>query len=187
MILTGLDIETTGLHQEKGHRIIEICMKMYDWPSQKVIRVYAQRINPERSIEKGAMAVHGIAEEDLIAEPKWKDVAPVIKEYLQESDIVVAHNGMGFDMPFILNELHRVDVLPTRSAKIVDTMLDGRFACASGKVPNLGELCFALDVDYDPENAHAADYDVDVMMQAYFNGLKIGAFKMPVIKSKEAA
>ncbi|KCY89039.1 hypothetical protein J831_3542, partial [Acinetobacter baumannii 25691_8] len=39
-------------------------------------------------------------------------------------------------------------------------------------------LCFALNIDYDPNAAHAADYDVDVMMQCFFAGLDRGFYKI---------
>jgi DNA polymerase-3 subunit epsilon len=57
-------------------------------------------------------------------------------------------------------------------------MLMGRFATPMGTVPNLGALCWALDIPYDPTKAHAADYDVDCTAQAFFRGLDWGWFKI---------
>ena len=59
-----LDTETTGLRVEDGHRIIEIgCLEMIN---RKLTGNYFHHyINPEREIEAGALAVHGITNEFL--------------------------------------------------------------------------------------------------------------------------
>lgn len=172
-IVTGFDIETTGLDYAKGHRIIEVAALLYQLETQEPIGKFVRRINPERSIDPGAQAVHGISFEDLTAEPKWEEIAPKLLKVFQASDIIVAHNGFSFDMPFVNHEFARIG-LPTVSKPLVDTMLQSRWATFNGKLPNLGELCFATGVAYDPEKAHGADYDVNVMMQAFFKAMKDG-------------
>lgn len=57
-------------------------------------------------------------------------------------------------------------------------MVQGRWATPMGKYPSLKELCFACDVPYDPEKAHGAEYDVDMMMQSFLFGYKLGFFKV---------
>ena len=44
----------------------------------------------------------------------------------------------------------------------------------------LSELCFALGVEYDPNAAHAADYDTEVLAQCLFAGIDRGFFKLPI-------
>lgn len=186
MIITGLDIETTGLSQEKGHRIVEIAMICYDLSRKERLR-YVQRINPERSIEAKAQAVHGIALSDLAGKPKWEAVAPKIIGIFQKSSLLVAHNGDEFDLPFIVNELLRIDLTPPAHLQAFDTMVNGRWATANGKLPSLRELCFACDVDYDPSKAHAADFDVDVMMASFFKGFDWGWFNPEIMQKEQAA
>lgn len=181
MIITGLDIETTGLEQDKGHRIIEVAAVIYDYQDASNVTVkgsWTKRINPQRPIDPGAQAVHGISFEDLAMEPDWPSVAPMLVKILKASNLVVAHNGDGFDMPFILMELVRIGIAPV-SVPTVDTMLQARWATPNGKLPKLRELCFATGVDYDLTKAHAALYDVQVMMDAFFIGLKKGFFALP--------
>lgn len=177
MRLIGLDTETTGLKQELGHRIIEIGLLTYDLESGKQIDRWVQRIDPERPIDPGAQEVHGIAYTDLVGCPKWDDLAPEISRRLGEADLLVAHN-MGFDGPFIAAELLRV------GAKVPDvyshcTMENARWACPDGKLPRLGELCFALGVHYDTAKAHGAEYDIEVMMDCFFKGLQRGFYELP--------
>lgn len=175
-LIAGFDTETTGLSQKDGHRIIEVAIKLYDQDTHEPKGSFIQRINPERSISAEAQRVHGISFEDLTASPKWEEVAPKMQKIFRAVNGVVAHNGIGFDMPFLMGEFHRIG-LAMPDVFVIDTMLDARWATPNGKLPNLGELCFALGVDYDPSKAHGADYDVEVMMDCYFKGLKQGFFK----------
>ncbi len=176
MIITGTDIETTGLKQENGHRIIEICLRTYVDGELKIN--FVKRCNPHRSIDAKAQAVHGISLADLADEPDWSEIAPTVAKIMSKSDVVVAHNGISFDFPFILAELDRVGADLTNVPILFDTMTEARWATFSGKFPNLGELCFATGIDYDPKSGHAADYDVDVMMKAFLEGQRLGRFKV---------
>lgn len=174
------DIETTGLRQEDGHRIIEACFSVFRFDpvarSRQKIGTMLQRINPKRDIDPGAQAVHGISLMDLRGEPEWDVVAPKIHKLLSMTDLFVAHNGEGFDAPFIALELLRAGhKIP--NFKVFDTMLNGRSCTPFGKVPNLGELCLALGVEYDPDKAHSAQYDVDVLADCYWRGIDSGLYQ----------
>lgn len=177
MKIIGLDTETTGLKQEAGHRIIEIAFLTYDLDTRQCIDSWVQRIDPQRAIDPGAQEVHGIAYTDLSGMPVWDDVAPEIARRMGEADLLVAHN-MGFDGPFIAAELMRVgQAIPDVCS--LCTMEGARWACPDGKLPKLGELCFALNVPYDPSKAHGAEYDVSVMMDCFFRGLERGFYELP--------
>lgn len=166
-IITGLDLETTGLDWNDGHRIIEAAAVLYNLDTGARLGQYVQRVNPQRPIDPKAQEVHKITFEMLTGEPTWEQVAPSIATVLGRSQYVVAHNGVGFDFPFVTHELQRVGIaVPLIEG--IDTMLEGRWATPFGKLPNLGELCFACGVPYDPSQAHAALYDVERMMEAYF-------------------
>lgn len=186
MIITGFDIETTGLDQSKGHRIIEVAASLYDLETRTLKGKFVQRINPERSIDADAQAVHGISFEELSGCPTWEEVAPKLVKVFRASGLIIAHNGAGFDMPFVGGELLRIGQ-PVPDVNCFDTMQKGRWATPMGKLPNLRELCFACGVQYDVLKAHAADYDVDVMMESFFVGLDKGFFKIPEIALKVAA
>jgi DNA polymerase-3 subunit epsilon len=166
-IIGGLDLETTGLDQSAGHRIIEIAILLYNLESEQFLGKFVQRINPMRPIDPAAQAVHGITFDQLAAAPVWETVAPRVSQILSKIQYGIAHNGYGFDFPFLAAELMRVGVaVPVFEP--IDTMTESRWATPLGKNPNLRELCFACGVDYDPSKAHAAEYDVTQMMAAYF-------------------
>lgn len=183
----GIDIETTGLEQEKGHRIIEFAALLYQYDEASGAVTprgkFVQRINPQRSIDPGAQAVHGICFEELTGSPTWDEVAHRVSKVMSACDLIVAHNGFGFDLPFIAAELLRVGA-PIPTTPGVDTMLQGRWATPMGKLPNLGEFCFATGIEYDKAKAHAAEYDVSVMMEGFFVALKKGFITLPELKKE---
>jgi DNA polymerase-3 subunit epsilon len=174
-IACAIDLETTGLKQSEGHRIIEFGAILYELETKRLLGKYIQRINPQRPIDTKAQAVHGISFEDVANMPTLEEVAPKIIKVMNAADFFIAHNGEGFDIPFIRNELLRIG-LNVDQKPLVDTMLSGRWATGMGKSPNLGELCFATGVPYDTSLAHGAEYDIKVMADAFFVGYDKGFF-----------
>lgn len=169
-LIAGFDCETTGLDPE-SHRIIEVGFAFYSLDGKRIGQ-YEQRINPQRSIDAKALAVHGITLSELLGEPVFEDIAPKIKGLLDKTSVIVAHNGIGFDFPFLATELMRSGLELPDHLKAVDTMVDGRWATQDGKLPSLRELCFSMGVEYDTSKAHAATYDTTVMMESFFKARK---------------
>jgi DNA polymerase-3 subunit epsilon len=176
ILIAGADLETTGLDVDKGDRIIEVAILTYDLDTRALVDRYVQRIDPDRAISPKAHEVHGITYAELVGCPKWEDVAATVKAKL-DVDYTVIHNA-GFDIPFIAGELLRVG-FPLPRAEVFCTMENARWACPDGKFPKLQELCFALQVPYDPALAHAAEYDVQKMMACFFKGLDRGFYTLP--------
>jgi DNA polymerase-3 subunit epsilon len=190
MIIGGIDLETTGLKQEDGHRIVEIALAMYDTKNgidfRKLGKTWTQRINPMRTIDAGAQQVHGIAITDLKGCPEWREVAAKINKLISACDVMVAHNA-GFDMPFLALELVRAG-FDMPEFDYFCTMENGRQATSMGKLPSLAELAWAFGLYYDPSEAHAASYDIDLTMSCFFLGLEQGVFSVPKLDSlKQAA
>ena len=74
-----LDTETTGLDPKLGHRIIEVAAIELD--GRKVSgRTFHRYINPEREIDEGAAAVHGLTLDRLQDEPKFSEIAPATEK-----------------------------------------------------------------------------------------------------------
>jgi DNA polymerase-3 subunit epsilon len=183
-VLTVLDIESTGLDWVAGHRIIEFAAILFDLDTGRRMGQYVQRVNPARPIDPDAQRVHGISFDMLAHEPLWEQVAPNVQRILTSSDYAVAHNGLGFDFPFITHELQRIGVAVPQFTPI-DT-IDARWATPLGKLPNLRELCFALGVAYDTALAHAALYDCEVLAACYFEARRQGFFPPALTVSQPA-
>lgn len=177
MVIAGLDTETTGVHFDKGDRILEACFGLYeaDGDSIRHLKTITQRINPQRAIPADAQAIHGISYEDVKASPTWADWAPTAKKILDRVEMLVIHNA-AFDIPFLYGEMDRVGCPVGRQIQTFCTMERGRFGTFDGKNPSLRELCWSLGIDYDPSAAHAAEYDVHKMMECYNKGIKLGLY-----------
>lgn len=173
-IIAGFDTETTGLGIG-DHRFVEVYAGLYDLEKRTRVFEFFTRINPERSISADAERIHKISSADVVSAPTWAVVGPALRKVLSKAQFIVAHNGIGFDMPFVNYELERIKQ-PRLTTPCFDTMLKGRWSTSSGKNPNLGELCYACDVEYDASKAHAASFDVGVMMNCFFKGLEWNFF-----------
>lgn len=173
---TFADLETTG-KLTPDHRIIEAAFRRCTIEDFREVENLLLRINPERNIDAKAQAVHGISIDELKGEPNFKARIPEIKRVFENTDLIVWHNGISFDMPFLKMEFERHgETLP--DVAVFDTMVEGTFATDLGKSPTLFELCWSLGVEYDPAKAHKGDYDTLVLRESFFNGLRYGWFKM---------
>jgi DNA polymerase-3 subunit epsilon len=177
-----LDLETTGLDQEKGHRIIELAFLLYQYDTLtqnvKPIGKYIQRINPDRSIDAKAQAVHKISIDDLMGQPKWgAGIVNKIIKILDMCDLLVCHN-VDFDGHFLASEITRLG-FDIPYIETFCTMDNGRFATFDGFPPSLKKLCECFDVGYDQSKAHGAEYDIQLTAKCFFLGLKRGVYHLP--------
>lgn len=177
-LLGAFDTETTGLDPADGHRIIEFGLSMVDVGTGNIVYRYEQRFNPGRAIDAKAQAVHGISIADLAGAPEFSACIPTLRKIAKLAPVWVAHNA-AFDAKFIAAEFG-IAGQPQLDIQVLDT-LDSRWATPNGKSPNLGELCFALGIPYDPTLAHAALYDTDVLAKCWIEGHKRGMYHYPEI------
>lgn len=176
MIVTFSDLETTG-KLKPDHRIIEASFRVCKLETQEEITNHLFRFNPQRNIDAKAQAVHGISIDELKGEPLFKDKIPELKAIIENSDIMVFHNGEKFDWPYLQMEFKtNGETLP--ETPVFDTMVHGTFATELGKAPKLSELCWSLDVDYSETLAHKGDYDTAVLRDAFFNAIRYGWFQI---------
>jgi len=97
-----LDTETTGLDPRQGHRIVELAAIELD--GRKVsLRRFHRYLNPEREIDAGAAAVHGLTYERLQNEAKFADIASSFLAFIEGAELII-HNAP-FDMGFLNHEL----------------------------------------------------------------------------------
>src|SRR5579862_9087100 len=101
-----LDTETTGLEVGKGHRIIEIgCVELSE--RRATGRTLHRYFNPERIVDDGALAVHGLSNEFLADKPRFGEVALEILEFIRGAELII-HNA-AFDVAFLDMELTLAD------------------------------------------------------------------------------
>jgi DNA polymerase III subunit epsilon len=165
--LVFVDTETTGLDPKLGHRIIEVAaVEAID--RRLTGNNFHRYVNPEREIDAGAQAVHGISAEFLADKPKFADVSDDLAKFLENATIVI-HNA-AFDMSFFEAEFARLRVKP-KFIEANDVIVDS-LALARTKFPgkrnSLDALCERLGVDNSSRNLHGALLDARLLGEVYF-------------------
>ncbi len=161
-----LDTETTGLEVGRGHRIIEIgCVELSERrPTGRTLHHY---FNPERSVDDGALAVHGISNEFLRDKPRFAEIAIHIVEFIRGAELII-HNA-AFDVAFLDMELALADAAHgnvAQHAQVLDTLLLAREKYP-GQKNNLDALCKRLSIDNSHRDLHGALLDAQLLAEVY--------------------
>ena len=160
-----LDTETTGLDPRQGHRIIEIaCLEMVD--RRLTGRHLHKYINPEREIDAGAAAVHGITLDFLADKPKFTDLADELLEFISGAELVI-HNAP-FDLGFLNMELDRLGRVPVETVcnGVIDTLRMAK-ELHPGKRNSLDALCERYAIDNSRRTLHGALLDTELLAETY--------------------
>lgn len=162
------DLETTGFKFSEGHRIVEIgCVELVN--GAVTGRNFHTYVNPERDMPLGAFEVHGLSAEFLSDKPVFKDarVAPAFLDFVADAQLI-AHNGIGFDLPFLNAELEAAGLKPLDRNNIVDTLHLARRKYP-GAPASLDALCarFAIDTSIRQRDGHGALLDSKLLAAVY--------------------
>ncbi|HEY0767343.1 MAG TPA: DNA polymerase III subunit epsilon [Steroidobacteraceae bacterium] len=161
-----LDTETTGLEPELNHRVIEIgCVELLNRRSTG--RSFHRYLNPERDIDDGALAVHGISRTDLDGQPRFADIVEELLAFLGGAELVI-HNA-AFDIAFLDAELARLPGEPRQIAslcQVLDTLALAR-ELHPGQRNSLDALCKRYDVDNSARELHGALLDARILADVY--------------------
>jgi DNA polymerase-3 subunit epsilon len=162
-----LDTETTGLDFRLGDRVIEIgCVELV---GRKLTRkTFHQYLNPDREIDPGAQAVHGISNEFLEDKPRFNEVASEFLEFIRGAELVI-HNA-GFDVGFLNNEFALAGLPPLDEvcSGVLDTLKLAR-EMRPGKKNSLDALCNEYGVDNSGRTFHGALLDAELLAEVYLS------------------
>ena len=160
-----LDTETTGLEHKLGHRIIEIGgVEMRN--RRLTHRHFHQYVNPERDIDEGALAVHGISLDFLQDKPRFAEVAAEFIDFVRGAELII-HNAP-FDIGFLNAELARLDMAPIETVchAIQDTLRMAK-ELFPGKRNTLDALCARYGIDTSRRTLHGALLDAEILAEVY--------------------
>jgi len=161
-----LDTETTGLEVGKGHRIIEIgAIELSE--RRPTGRKFHRYVNPQRAIDDGALAVHGISNEFLTDKPTFAEIAQELFEFIAGAELII-HNA-AFDVSFLDAEFALADALlgrVTDHAQVLDTLTLAREKYP-GQKNSLDALCKRLDIDNSHRELHGALLDAQLLADVY--------------------
>ena len=161
-----IDTETTGLSYSQGHRIIEIgCVEMVN--RRLTDKRFHSYINPNRSIDSGAIEVHGITEEFLQDKPHFADIAEEFYEFIKGADLI-AHNAT-FDIGFIDHEFKLWNEgfnSVVEVCEVIDTLKIARKK-HPGQRNSLDALCKRYNITHFNRDLHGALLDAEILAQVY--------------------
>lgn len=161
-----LDTETTGLEPSEGHRIIEIgCVEIIE--RQLTGNDFHRYIQPDREIDAGAEAVHGISNDFLADKPRFEEVVEEFIDYCRGAELVI-HNAP-FDVGFLNHELKRwrddsasIDSL----CAVSDSLVLAR-RMHPGQRNSLDALCKRYGIDNAHRDLHGALLDAQILADVY--------------------
>ena len=160
-----LDTETTGLDPRHGHRIIEVAG--IEMANRRLTGRHLHKyINPEREIDEGAAAVHGITREFLADKPKFADIADEFLEFINGAELII-HNAP-FDIGFLNAELARLDRVPVETLcnGVKDTLKMAK-ELHPGKRNSLDALCERYEIDNSQRTLHGALLDTELLSEVF--------------------
>lgn len=99
----AIDTETTGF---RTPRIVQIALV------SSCGRSFVATVDPEQPIDGRASRVHGITNQDVSGKPTWREVAPLVRNFISQcgtSVVLLAHNA-SFDRRVIQSECTRCNV-----------------------------------------------------------------------------
>ncbi len=161
------DLETTGFQFSRGHRIVEIGgVELVNGAITG--RNFHTYVNPERDMPEDAYRVHGLSADFLSDKPVFADegVAPAFAAFVSGAELI-AHNGVGFDLPFLQAELEAAGLARLKN-ELVDTMLLARRKYP-GAPASLDALCarFGIDTKERERDGHGALLDSRLLAEVY--------------------
>lgn len=161
-----LDTETTGLEPQQGHRIIEVgCVELIN--RKLTGRHFHHYINPQRDIDEGAQAVHGISAEFLADKPVFSQLAEAFLDFIKGAELII-HNAP-FDVGFINHEFNLLDKGLGKVedyCTVIDTLAMARHR-HPGQKNNLDALCKRYEIDNSHRELHGALLDAQILADVY--------------------
>lgn len=160
-----LDIETTGLYPNKGHKIVEIgCVEVIN--REKTDNIFHVYVDPERDMPDVAFKIHGISSRFLQGKPKFKEIAKDFLEYIGDSKII-AHNA-SFDVGFLNHELRALGHSSIEEHRVIDTLFLAR-SNFPGSPASLDALCkrFNISLADREKKGHGALLDSELLYEVY--------------------
>ncbi|HHQ68859.1 MAG TPA: DNA polymerase III subunit epsilon [Halothiobacillaceae bacterium] len=160
-----MDTETTGMPVEEGHKLVEIgAVELID---RKITKsTFHKYINPEREVDAGALAVHGLDNRFLEQHPVFAQIADDFIDYIRGAELII-HNA-DFDLSFLNAELTALGKPPVEqiAAGVIDSLKIARDK-HPGQRNSLDALCRRYHIDNSERTLHGALLDSEILADVY--------------------
>jgi DNA polymerase III subunit epsilon len=185
-----LDTETTGLDPAQGHRIVEIgaVEVLNRGVTGNHFHTY---LNPDRESDAGALGVHGLTSEFLSGQPRFKDQADALLQFIDGAELII-HNAP-FDLKFLNAELERIgrDSITQFCSGVTDSLVHAK-TLHPGKRNSLDALCERYGVSNAHRTLHGALLDSRLLAEVWLamtrgqDSLMIDQYDVPQAQGDQA-
>lgn len=163
-----LDTETTGLDYKSGHKLIEIaCVEIEN--RKFTGKEFHSYLNPERSIDPGAVKIHGLSRDFLSDKPTFSEIYTELLDFVKDSELLI-HNAE-FDLGFLNNELRQNNIdqkIEDHVEKVIDTLLMAR-QMHPGQRNSLDVLTDRYNIQGYDRSYHGALIDSKILGEVYLS------------------
>jgi len=161
------DTETTGFAYDKGDKIIEVgAVEIID--GKITGKTFHEYVNPDgKFITPDSYAVHKLSNDFLADKALFAAIAPKLLEFFGD-DLVVAHNGVGFDFPFINYQLREAGLPELAPSRCADSMIMAGHKIYGPKSYSLDALARWFNISLDTRaDSHGALIDAQILAKLY--------------------
>ena len=145
------DLETTGINIAQD-RIVEISILKVFPNGNKESKTWL--VNPVIEIPKETSDIHGITNEQVLNEPTFNELAPLVSEMIKGCDLA-GFNSNRFDIPLLAEEMIRAEVnFDMKGRDAIDVQVI--FHKKEERTLSAG---YQFYCDKSLENAHSAEAD----------------------------
>lgn len=185
--LIFIDIETTGLNIGND-RIVEVSLLKLNIDNSTETKTL--RVNPEMEIPDRISKIHGIYANDIKNSPTFKQIAPDLIRFIDNSDFA-GFNSNKFDVPMLIEEFLRCEIeFEINDRKLIDVQNIFHFM-----EPRNLSAAYKFYCNKTIQNAHSAEADVTATFEVfkaqliYYKGISIedknGNLFEPVVNDVE--
>lgn len=156
---TIFDIETTGLYPVTEDLIEFGAVK---WKNGKILDTINFFVKPTKPLSNVAINLSHITPEMVNDAISQKRALIKIKEWIG-NDILIAHNGIKFDLAFLNKLCEKYNIDPINNC-LIDTLEISHAINKNYGKHNLGFIVRKLKVDYNELQAHRANKDAEYLL-----------------------
>ncbi|MDX2085783.1 MAG: 3'-5' exonuclease [Candidatus Melainabacteria bacterium] len=158
VVLTVIDLETTGLNPKKN-AITEVVAKKYQ--NGQLLETFASLVSPTEPIPPEVTAITGITPEMVQNAPPLMQVLGDLAEFLGADPILVGHN-VAFDVAFLQEKYTNTVLFSAKPLLRLETSLCTKVLAqkALPGLPSYEGVVVATQCGVKNDNPHRAEYDV---------------------------
>ena len=167
------DIETTGLYNEFDE-LIEFGGIKYN--NGRIVDHFDFFVKPSQPLSMRTMNLSHISNEMVKDGCSPKQAIEKIKQWIGD-DVLIAHNGINFDLAFLNKICEKHNLKPITNC-LIDTMQVSRAINSDFATHRLASICHKYKIDYNELEAHRADKDCEYLLSVW----KIMLKKLALLK-----